>query len=96
MAQAGVSYTWGRESIAQYGESLAGVREKTPYHQFSVDIPARDEHGRLLPEISSDPPGAVGSADKKVQAYNFRMIFSRDPANQVPFPKTEELRCAAL
>ena len=31
MAQAGVSFTWGRESSAQYGESLAGVRE-----QYSV------------------------------------------------------------
>ena len=26
MAQAGVSFTWGRESTAQYSESLAGVR----------------------------------------------------------------------
>ena len=30
MAQAGVSYTTGRESSAQYGESLAGVRDRTP------------------------------------------------------------------
>ena len=87
MAQAGVSYTWGRESIAQYGESLAGVRDKTPYHQFMVNIPAHDEQGRLLREISPDPPGSIGSADRKVQAYNFRMILSRDPANQVPYSK---------
>ena len=38
MAQAGVSFTWGRESAAQYGESLAGVRSETPKHQFLVDI----------------------------------------------------------
>jgi flavin-dependent dehydrogenase len=30
MAQAGVSYTRGREGISQYGESLAGVRPKIP------------------------------------------------------------------
>ena len=30
MAQAGVSYTWGRESRSQYGESLAGVPANTP------------------------------------------------------------------
>ena len=30
MAQAGVTFTWGRESSAQYGESLAGVRAETP------------------------------------------------------------------
>ena len=87
MAQAGVSYTWGREGVSQYGEDLAGVREKTPYHQFAVDIPARDENGKLLPEISPNPPGEIGSADRKVQAYNFRLILTDDPSNQVPFPK---------
>src|ERR1044071_757279 len=42
MAQAGVSYTWGRESSAQYGESLGGVRGETPKHQFTVDLSPRD------------------------------------------------------
>ena len=87
MAQAGISYTFGRESSAQYGESLAGVRDRTPLHQFLVPIRARDENGKLLPEISAAPRGATGSADKKVQSYNFRMILSDDPANRVPFPK---------
>ena len=87
MAQAGVTFTWGREGSAQYGESLAGVRDETPLHQFRVDIRARGADGRLLPEISPDPPGAPGTADRKVQAYNFRMILSHDPANQVPYPK---------
>ena len=41
MAQAGVAYTWGRESSAQYGESLAGVRDETPFHQFQVDLSAQ-------------------------------------------------------
>jgi hypothetical protein len=87
MTQAGVSFTWGRESAAQYGESLAGVRGETPKHQFLVDIAARDANGKLLPEISGEPAGEPGAADRKVQAYNFRMILSRDPANQVPYPK---------
>jgi hypothetical protein len=87
MAQAHVSYTYGRESSAQYGESLAGVRERTPFHQWLVPVKARDANGKLLPEISSEPKGETGSADKKVQAYNFRMILSDDPANRVPFPK---------
>jgi FAD dependent oxidoreductase len=87
MAQAGISYTWGRESSAQYHESLAGVRERTPFHQFLVPVSASDTNGKLLPEIAVGPKGAPGSADKKMQAYNFRMILSDDPANQVPFPK---------
>ncbi len=87
MAQAHVSYTFGRESSAQYGESLAGVRDRTPLHQWLVPIKAHDKNGKLLPEISPEPRGETGAADKKVQAYNFRMILSDDPANRVPFPE---------
>src|ERR1035441_8223954 len=87
MAQAGVTYTWGRESSAQYGESLAGVRGETPFHQFLVDISPKGADGKLLPEISAAPAGEAGSADRKVQAYNFRMILSHDPANQVAYPR---------
>lgn len=89
MAQAKVSYTWGRESVAQYGESLAGVRERTPYHQFDVDVAARDAQGRLLPEVSPGPAGEPGSADKRVQAYNFRLIVTDDPANRIAWPRPE-------
>ena len=91
MAQSGVSFTWGRESAAEYGESLAGVRSETPYHQFKVEISPYDKDRHLLPEISSDPAGERGAADRKVQAYNFRLIFSRDPANQVPYPKPDRI-----
>lgn len=89
MAQAGVKYTFGREGIADYGEDLAGVRATTPAHQFTWPLNAYDEHHNLLPEINPgllDPPG---SADKKVQAYNFRMILTHDPANQVPYPRPQ-------
>ena len=89
MAASGVTYTWGRESQDQYGESLAGVRGETPKHQFLVDISPYGADGKLLPEISAAPAGPPGSADRKVQAYNFRMIFSEEPANQVPYPKPE-------
>jgi hypothetical protein len=87
MAPAGIHYTVGRESTGQYQETLAGVRDRTPKHQFLVPISARDQQGRLLPEISSAPAGTVGAGDKKVQSYNFRMILSDDPNNQVAFPK---------
>ncbi len=87
MAQAGVSYTWGREGIDQYGESLAGVRDRTPYHQFKVNVSPYDSNGNLLPEVSAVPAGPVGSADKKVQAYNLRLCLTRNRNNQVPFPK---------
>jgi len=87
MAQARVSYTWGRESSAQYGESLAGVRPKDRNHQFDVAVSARGADGKLLPEIQSGPRGEIGAGDRKVQAYNFRMILTKDPANRIPFAK---------
>jgi hypothetical protein len=87
MAQAKISYTTGREGVAQYGESLAGVRAHTGSHQFAVDIPAHDENGKLLPEISSEPRGEPGSADKRIQAYNFRVIATTVPENRIPWDK---------
>lgn len=89
MAQAKVSYTYGRESTQQYGESLAGIRAHTPSHQFAVDVPARDETGKLLPEISPEPRGEPGAADKRIQAYNFRVIATNVPENRIPWPKPD-------
>jgi hypothetical protein len=71
----------------QYGESLAGVRDRTPFHQFQVDIPARGPDGKLLAEISAEPRGVSGAADKRVQAYNFRIIATNNPANRISWPK---------
>lgn len=87
MAQAGVSYTWGREGSSEYGESLAGVREQTPLHQFRAAVSPVDAGGRLLPEIVPRTPDPVGAADKRVQAYNFRLCMTKAPENRVPFPK---------
>ncbi len=86
MAQAGVTYTVGREPLSLYNESLAGVRDRTPKHQFLVDIPARNAGGDLYPEITPEPVAKAGTGDKKVQAYNFRIIATNDPNNRVPWP----------
>jgi hypothetical protein len=87
MAQSKVSYTWGREAASEYGEDLAGVRGNTPKHQFLWPLSAYDEDQHLLPEIDPGPLAAPGSGDKKVQAYNFRLILTNDPANRLPFPR---------
>ncbi|MEI9973316.1 MAG: FAD-dependent oxidoreductase [Ignavibacteriota bacterium] len=68
LAQAGVSFTWGREGRAEYGESLAGVLEKTPKHQFTLAIKSAGDNGGFLPEIGREPLGAPGSADRKWRA----------------------------
>lgn len=87
MAQAGVAYTWGREGQSEYGESLAGVRDRTPKHQFQVQLKPTDAAGTFMPEISKEKKAADGSADKKVQAYNFRLCMTKTPENRVLFPK---------
>ena len=87
MAQAGVSYTWGREPSSQYGESLAGVRRHTPGHQFAWPMSAYDKNHHLYREVMPGPLAPEGTGDKKVQAYNFRLILTKDPADKLPFPK---------
>jgi len=87
MAQAGVSYTWGREGIAEYNESLAGVRDRTPLHQFRAAVSPVDAAGTLLPEIMPRSKDPVGAADKRVQAYNFRLCMTKTPDNRVAWPK---------
>ncbi|MCY7351654.1 MAG: FAD-dependent oxidoreductase [Cytophagaceae bacterium] len=90
MAKAGVSYTVGREANAQYGETYNGVQllEK---HQFAdgVDpykIPGKPESG-LLWGISPEALAPLGSGDKKVQTYNFRICLSSNPTNRLPITR---------
>jgi len=87
MSQAGIQYTWGREGVAQYNEALAGVRSRTPYHQFTVSVSPYDASGKLLPEIWSGGKGEVGAADKKVQAYTFRLCMTDAEENRIDFPR---------
>ena len=94
MAQAGVSYTWGREGISEYNESLAGVRDRTPLHQFRAAVSPYDAPGKLLPEIMPRSTDPVGAPDKRVQAYNFRLCMTKTPDNRVPWPKPADYRAA--
>lgn len=87
MAQAGVSYTVGREAQKQYGEYSGGVREGSATKVQGVRISAYDEDHKLLPGVLPGPRGEIGAADKKVQAYNFRLCLSRDPNNRAPFAR---------
>lgn len=90
MAKAGVSYTVGREANSQYGETLNGVQTKNATkHQLvaGVDpyVKKGDKSSGLLPRVHGGPPGEEGAADKRVQAYNFRMCLTDVKANQIPF-----------
>jgi hypothetical protein len=90
MAEAGVTYTWGRESAADYGEPLAGVRgRQRPDHHFNVRVSPYAADGSLLPEMFSGQKGELGQGDKKVQAYGFRMCLTNRRENEVTYPKPD-------
>jgi hypothetical protein len=86
MAKAGVSYTIGRESNAQYSETYNGV-QLLDKHQFrdGVDpyvIPGKPESG-LIWGVSPETLAENGTGDRKVQAYNFRLCLTKNPDNRI-------------
>lgn len=95
MAAAGVSYHVGRESTATYGEKWNGVQTGVLHHRhyFMADVsPYKipgDPASGLLRRISAEPPGEFGAADKRVQAYCYRMCLTNHAENRVPFEKPE-------
>ncbi|GAA4792126.1 hypothetical protein GCM10023231_20120 [Olivibacter ginsenosidimutans] len=95
MAAAGISYIVGREANSQYDEKWNGIQTGVLHHDHyfksnisPYKIPGDSTSG-LLYGVSGDDPGKYGEADKRVQAYCFRMCLSNHPENRVPFPKPE-------
>ena len=88
LAAAGVGYAVGRESSAQYGEPLNGIRASTPKHQFlaPVDpyVTPGDPTSGLLPLMQPGDGGKPGDGDRRVQTYNFRLCLTRKPDNRIP------------
>ena len=88
MAKAGVKYMVGREANERFGETLNGVRGTTPSHQFGVKVDPYmrpgDPASGLLPLVMREPLGEPGAGDRCVQAYNFRLCLTNNPANRFP------------
>jgi len=95
MAAAGVSYHVGREANNTYGEKWNGVQVGVLHHGHWFKSPIspyqipEDPSSGLLFGVSPEPPGEYGAADRKIQAYCFRMCLSNHPDNRVPFPKPD-------
>ena len=97
MAAAGVTYTVGRESESQYGEDLAGVRrgdtkprvhygQGDKYHFVKVVdayVKPGDQSSGLLPHVYLVDGIQNGQGDKKIQAYNYRVCLTTDPALRI-------------
>jgi hypothetical protein len=106
MAAAGVTYTVGREPESQHGEILAGVRRgdtspRIHYTQGDKDHfvkrvdpyiqPGNPESG-VLPYIQKIEGLRNGEGDRKIQAYNYRVCLTKDPANRIPIEKPSRYR----
>jgi len=105
MATAGISYTYGRESNEQYGETLNGVQaniintsltglvSRNAYnHNFLLEVDPYIKKGDPKSGLLPnvvEKPGLEGSGDEKIQAYCFRMCLTAVPENRVPFQKPE-------
>ena len=90
MAASGVSYATGRESNDLYGETYNGS-QLMDKHQFPDGIDPFVEEGKpesgLLWGISDWKLKEDGSADNYIQAYNYRICLTNDPANRLEIPK---------
>jgi hypothetical protein len=88
MARAGVSYTWGRESRDEYGESLAGVRPNLAVYDIDPYVVPGDAKSGLLPFVQEMKAQPEGSADRLTMGYGFRWKFSKD-ADRIPINPPE-------
>ncbi len=93
MAKAGVSFFVGREANYVYGETLDGIRAKTPKHQFIVPVDPYvmpgDPASGLLPFVQPAAFGIPGDGDASVQTYNLRLCLTKNPTNQIPIEPPE-------
>ena len=83
IAAAGVTFTWGREAITNYNESLAGIRSLGgTYNYDPYVVPANPASG-LLPLVQTNTGGNVGDGDKRLQTYNFRLCLTQNATNKI-------------
>lgn len=103
MAAAGVSYTVGRESNSQYGESLNGVQANDRSPALSGYLSSNGVNHNFVEGVDpylipGDPSSGVlpginpdveedGSGDDRIQAYCFRMCLTDHVENMIPFVK---------
>jgi len=105
MAAAGVSYAVGREPNTLFAETLNGAQRgdnkpRKHYTQKDKDhfikdidpyVKPGDSASGLLPFVFAEDP-VTGEGDRRIQAYNYRLCVTTDPANRLPFTKPEGYR----
>jgi hypothetical protein len=94
---ANVSFAYGREPAAQYGERAGGVSGTAgvpgaytvqPQLFAGVDPFVGAPGGAVLPLVQAQPPGPLGSGDARTQAYMYRVTTTAVPgAFLQPWPR---------
>ncbi len=97
MASSGVSYRIGRDSNAEYNETLNGIYFKSSnlspnnssYKGIDPYVVPGDPSSGLIAEIEGEFTdfSQIGKADNRLQAFNFRMCLTDVTANRVPIPQ---------
>ncbi len=91
MAAAGVSFRMGREANARYDERGNGITGPRRGNQLPNGIDPYviegDASSGLLPGVNADMGGGVGTADKRLQAYCYRMVLTNVASNRVAIRK---------
>ncbi len=87
LARAGVPYRVARESVQEFGEEAAGVREPVELTPIDPFVKVGDPASGLLPGIMGRFTEAVGSSDPRIQAYNYRYYVTSDPARRAPLTR---------
>lgn len=98
MAMAGVSYTVGREANTQYGETINGIQKPATNPRagkFTVSIDpfrvAGDPKSGSLPYLlQPETLGKIGSADRRIQSYNYRVCLTDVPKNRRPIEPPDD------
>lgn len=103
MAAAGVTYSIGRESNAEYGESLNGVQANDTSLTLLGGVSKNGIHHNFVAGVDpyiipGDPTSGLlpginetvakdGTADEHIQSYCFRMCLTDHDENRIPFEK---------
>jgi hypothetical protein len=98
MAAAGVDYHVGREAQSVYGEKWNGIQTGVLHHRHHFGVLKQPVSPYVIPGdpasgviwgVSTNPPGAFGAGDQKVQAYCYRLCLTDLPENRVPISKPD-------
>jgi hypothetical protein len=88
LAAAGVTYTWGREGNAKYGETVNGVINPTAKDQYTLAVDPYIIPGNLasgvIVGVQNETVGANGVGDKHIMGFCLRLPLTKNAANKIP------------